>query len=294
MSNKKGLGRGFDSLIPTDFLDSGFDPTSDEDNKVSILRMIDIKSIHPDPDQPRKKFDQTGIDELAASIKEHGIIQPLIITPDEDGDYLIVAGERRYRAARQSGLKEVPVIVRSLSSQKKLELSLIENLQRRDLNIMETATAYAKLRDQFNLTLEDIGKKVGGKALSSISNTLRLLKLPDFIKKELADGKITEGQARPLINLDIETQKRILPRIIEEGWSARKIESYIALIKQDKGNDKKVNTSIDSNDTRFVNDIKNKIKMPVRLKINSSGAKKLIISLKSDQDIEKIRKILGL
>lgn len=291
MSSKKGLGRGFDSLIPTDLLDDSFDPTSDEDNKVSVLRMVSIGRIYPDPDQPRKKFDQSGIDELALSIKEHGIIQPLIITPDKDGKYQIVAGERRYRAAKQARLGEVPAIVRSLTGQKKLELSLIENLQRRDLNVMETATAYAKLRDQFNLTLEDIGKRVGGKALSSISNTLRLLKLPDFVKQELADGKITEGQARPLINLEESLQKKILPRIIEEEWSARKIESYIASLKKEK--EEKTKNTLTPSDTKLTSEIKERIKLPVKIHVDGNGTRQIIISLKNEKDIEKLRDIIG-
>jgi ParB family chromosome partitioning protein len=291
VSSKKGLGRGFDSLIPTDLLDDSFDPTSDEDNKVSVLRMVSIGRIYPDPDQPRKKFDQSGIDELALSIKEHGIIQPLIITPDKDGKYQIVAGERRYRAAKQARLGEVPAIVRSLTGQKKLELSLIENLQRRDLNVMETATAYAKLRDQFNLTLEDIGKRVGGKALSSISNTLRLLKLPDFVKQELADGKITEGQARPLINLEESLQKKILPRIIEEEWSARKIESYIASLKKEK--EEKTKNTLTPSDTKLTSEIKERIKLPVKIHVDGNGTRQIIISLKNEKDIEKLRDIIG-
>ena len=201
MSAKKGLGRGFDSLIPTELLDESFDPTAQQDDQVSDLRHIKLDEIAADPDQPRRHFDEEALSELAESIKEHGILQPIVVTP-KGGKYQIVAGERRYRAALRAGLAKVPALVRTLSNQHKLELSLIENLQRRDLNVLETATAYLKLRDQFNLTLDQIGQRVGGKSVSTISNTLRLLRLPESVRSALADGRLREGQARPLINLE--------------------------------------------------------------------------------------------
>ena len=156
--NKKGLGRGFESLIPTELLDESFDPTVSQDHQVSELRNIKIDEIVVDKDQPRKQFEQDSLEELAGSIREHGILQPIIVTPHKGG-YQIVAGERRYHAAKIAGIDKVPALVRTLSGQHKLEVSLIENLQRKDLNDMETATAYLKLRDQFNLTLEEIGKR---------------------------------------------------------------------------------------------------------------------------------------
>ena len=199
MSVKKGLGRSFDSLIPTELLDESFDPTAHQDDQVSDLRQIKLDEIAADPDQPRRHFDEEALSELAASIKEHGILQPIVVTP-KDGKYQIVAGERRYRAAIRAELTKIPALVRTLTDQHKLELSLIENLQRRDLNVLETATAYLKLRDQFNLTLDQIGQRVGGKSVSTISNTLRLLRLPELVRAALAEGRLREGQARPLIN----------------------------------------------------------------------------------------------
>ena len=145
MSAKKGLGRSFDSLIPTELLDESFDPISDQDDRVSDLRYIKLSEIVPDADQPRRVFDEDLLDELAESIKEHGVLQPIVVAPDKNG-YKIVAGERRFRASQKVGLEKIPALVRTLSSQHKLELSLIENLQRSDLNPLETATAYLKLR----------------------------------------------------------------------------------------------------------------------------------------------------
>jgi ParB family chromosome partitioning protein len=180
-AKKSGLGRGFESLIPTELLDESFDPTAKQDEQISDLRHIKLSEIIADPDQPRRSFDDVSLEELSASIKEHGILQPIVVTPHE-GKYMIVAGERRFRAAGRAGVDKVPALVRTLSNQHKLELSLIENLQRRDLNPLETATAYLKLRDQFNLTLDQIGHRVGGKSVAAISNTLRLLRLPESVR----------------------------------------------------------------------------------------------------------------
>ena len=237
MPSKKGLGRSFESLIPTDLLDESFDPSAGDDHKVSDLRTIKLSEIVPDPEQPRRHFDQTGLDELTASIQAHGVLQPIVVVP-KDGKYQIVAGERRYRASQAAGKDSIPALVRTLSNQHKLELSLIENIQRRDLNPLETATAYAKLRDQFNLTLEEIGVRVGGKSVSAVSNTLRLLKLDEDVKKAVAEGNLSEGQARPLIGADSDLIKSILPQIIAEGWSARKIEQFMTTAKPEGKGDK--------------------------------------------------------
>jgi ParB family chromosome partitioning protein len=227
-SSKKGLGRGFESLIPIDLLDESFDPTATQDEQVSELRQIKLSEIVTDPDQPRRQFDEASIEDLAESIRQHGILQPIVVTPHGNG-YQIVAGERRFRASRLAGLDKIPALVRTLSGQHKLELSLIENLQRRDLNVLETATAYMKLRDQFNLTLEQIGQRVGKKSVSTVSNTLRLLRLPQTVRTALAEGKVSEGQVRPLVGLDEALIETILPRIIGEEWSSRQTESPSAL-----------------------------------------------------------------
>ena len=295
MSIKKGLGRGFDSLIPTELLDESFDPTADQDEKVSDLRQIKLSQITADPDQPRRYFDEIALDELAASIKEHGILQPIVVTPHPDGEgYVIVAGERRFRAAGRAGLDKIPALVRTLSNQHKLELSLIENLQRRDLNPLETATAYLKLRDQFNLTLDQIGERVGGKSVSAISNTLRLLRLPESVRTALAEGRIREGQARPLINLDVETIESILPRILKEEWSARTIEQYIVDLKKERSNQPKAangiaakkakNSTFTSQAVRF----ERRFATPVRISSNTRGAGQIVIKFKSADDFERI------
>ena len=225
----KGLGRGFESLIPTDLVDEEFDLTASEDKSSSELKKLKLDDIIRDEEQPRHEFSQEALEALAASIKEHGVLQPIVVTK-EDGKYKIVAGERRWRAARLAGLDKIPAIVRTLDSQNRLELSIIENAQREDLNAIELATAYAKLQTQFNLTAEEIGAKVG-KSEQTVNNTLRLLTLPEEAKQIMVKEKLTEGVMRPLVSRDEATIKKLLPKIVKEGWTARKVERYFATTK---------------------------------------------------------------
>ena len=226
MSLGKGLGRGFEALIPTELIDEEFDPTAAEDRGSSELREIRIEEIIRDEEQPRREFDEGAIEALAASIKEHGVLQPIVVTR-EDGKFKIVAGERRWRAAKVVGLKTIPGIVRTLDSQNRLELSIIENAQREDLNAIELATAYAKLASQFNLTSAEIGAKVG-KSESAVNNTMRLLSLPEEVKRVMVKERLTEGVMKPLVSQDEKEVMKVLPKIVEEGWTARKVERYFA------------------------------------------------------------------
>lgn len=221
-----GLGRGFESLIPTDFVDTDFDVTADEDEKESSLKELPLSEVVRDEDQPRKEFSEEALDMLASSIKEHGVLQPIVVVKEE-GKYKIVAGERRWRASKKAGLKTIPAIIRTLDTQNRLELSIIENAQREDLNAIEMATAYAKLKTQFNLEPKEIAERVG-KSESSVVNTMRLLNLPEEAKKAMVEHKLTEGVMRPLINADPELISKYLPLIIEEGWTARKVERVMS------------------------------------------------------------------
>ncbi|MBQ2659446.1 ParB/RepB/Spo0J family partition protein [Candidatus Saccharibacteria bacterium] len=224
MTALKGLGRGFESLIPTDLVDEEFDLTAKEDKKDSELKQLKLTDIIRDENQPRREFSEEAISALAASIKEHGVLQPIVVTK-EDGKYKIVAGERRWRAAKKAGLEKIPAIIRTLDSQNRLEISIIENAQREDLNAIELATAYAKLKSQFNMSTKDIATKVG-KSESSVIGTMRLLNLPDEVKKIMVKEKLTEGVMRPLVSQDETLIKKVLPKIVEEGWTARKVERY--------------------------------------------------------------------
>ena len=217
----RGLGRGFDQLIPTELIDDEFDLTAEEDKNSSELKELKLSEIQPDKDQPRREFDPEALKALAASIKEHGVLQPIVVTKIGD-KYIIVAGERRWRAA---------TIIRTLDSQNRLELSVIENAQREDLNAIELATAYAKLQTQFNLTIAQIAKRVG-KAEATITGTMRLLALPDDVKKTMVKEKLTEGVMRPLVSAEEKVMRRVLPKIIHEGWSSRQVERYVASSKK--------------------------------------------------------------
>jgi ParB family chromosome partitioning protein len=288
---KKGLGRGFDSLIPTGLLDDSFDPTASQDEQVSELRNLKLTQIQADPDQPRRTFDEEALAELAQSVSEHGVIQPIIVIRKE-GQFQIVAGERRYRASKIAGLQTIPAIIRSLTDQNKLELSLIENLQRRDLNVIETATAYAKLRDQFNLTNEQIGERVH-KSPSAVNNTMRLLKLPKDVLALVADGTLREGQVRPLISWDEAFIQAIIPRIIAEEWSARKVEQYTVNAKQAKKSDEVVKQPVTEHAfTEHVATLKNRFNTEVAIRVNGKGAGKIVFNFKNQEELERLQSLL--
>jgi ParB family transcriptional regulator, chromosome partitioning protein len=288
---KKGLGRGFDTLIPADLIDDSFDPTALEDRRVSQLRFLPTEKIQADPDQPRKAFDQEALDELTASVKEHGILQPIIVVQKGE-KYQVVAGERRYRAATAAGLKEMPAIIRTLTDQNKLELSLIENLQRHDLNVVETATAYVKLREQFGLTNDQIGERVH-KSPSAVNNTMRLLKLPKEALQHVADGTLSEGQVRPLISRDEAFILEILPRIVAEQWSARKVEQYVVNAKQNNGQAKASSTSHDEALTPQTEQLKSRLHTDVAIRMNAKGAGKIVISFKDKAEFERLQQFFN-
>jgi ParB family chromosome partitioning protein len=293
VSVKKGLGRGFESLIPMDLLDESFDPTSKQDDQISELRQIKLSQIVVDPDQPRKQFDSASLDDLAASIREHGVVQPIIVTPKDTG-YQIVAGERRYRAARLINLDKIPALVRTLTDQHKLEISLIENLQRKDLNVIEAATAYMKLRNQFNLSFEEIGKRMGNKSLSTISNTARLLTLPPAVRTALRDRKVTEGQMRPFVGIDDGLIEKFLPRIIRESWTARYCEQFAANLR--KSNIKDVIASpgvvIESPYTPDAKRLAKRFGADVHVRTTQKGRGQIIIDFKDEKDFRRLQSIL--
>ncbi len=224
-TTKKGLGKGFDALIPTDF-DSSI--LQEPGEKIQKLPVTEVK---PNPDQPRKTFDEESLKELAASIKQYGIVQPLVVTRI-GSDYVIVAGERRWRAAEIAGLDKVPAIVRSHQDLERLEVALIENVQRVDLSPLEQAVSIQKLNQQFNMNLNEIAKRLG-KAQTTVTNIVRLLQLPDEAKQALNENKITEGHARAILSLKgkPDKQKELLDSIIKYGWSVRQAEQFVTSTK---------------------------------------------------------------
>lgn len=211
MKRKRALGRGLDALIKVE--EGG-------------LRSLPLDRLRPNRLQPRTEFDEKALGELAASITTHGVVQPLVVTARGDGDYTIVAGERRWRAARRAGLAEVPVVLREVADERHLlETALVENIQRADLNPLEEAEAYRKLREIAGLSQEELAARVG-KARTTVANSLRLLKLPEEIQDLVRAGRLTAGQARPLLSIaDPERQIGLARRAAKEGLSARALES---------------------------------------------------------------------
>ena len=288
---KHGLGRGFDSLIPTDIIDVPFDPTADEDEKESKLRDIKIDDIVPDEDQPRRDFKQEQLEALADSIREHGVLMPIVVTKEGD-KYKIVAGERRWRASKIAGLEKIPSIVRTLDAQKRLEVSLIENVQREDLNAIETATAYAKLKNQFNLSTAEVAKRVG-KSEPAVINTMRLLTLPDEAKHAMVEHKLSEGQMRPLITATPEQISAVLPRIIAEGWSARKVEQYMVELKARAKAAKQAKERPEnaSGEARAKN-ISEHLGVKVKVHTSVRGSGDLVLKFKNEKEFERLCSIL--
>ena len=287
----RGLGRGFEALIPTESIDSTFDPTADEDAKDSKLREIKVSDIEPDPDQPRRDFKPEQLQALANSIKEHGVLQPIVVTKD-DNKYKIVAGERRWRASKIAEIEKIPAIVRSLDAQNRLELSLIENVQREDLNAIETATAYAKLKNQFNMSSEEVAKRVG-KSESAVINTMRLLSLPEEAKHAMVEHKLSEGQMRPLITATPEQIKAVLPKIINESWSARKVEQYMVEVKaRAKAAQKAEERPVSAESESRAAALSKKLGVGVKVRTNARGSGDIVLKFKDEKEFEKLCSIL--
>ena len=291
---KKGLGRGFSSLIPTEMIiDEKIDSELGLEYDKSQLKELKISDISPDPEQPRRHFNKEKLEELVNSIRIHGVLQPIVVVR-KNSKFVIVAGERRYRASKLAGLERVPAVVRELSDQNRLELSLIENIQRDNLNVLEMAEAYLKLREQFNLTAKEIGERVGGRSESAVLNTLRLLKLPQIVKDYIISGKLKEGQARPLLKIDEETIKKILPKIIEENWSSRKIEQFLVNYKKQIEESKKVEPKKVNNPfEKTVKHISKKLSADVDIKTSARGSGKIVIKFKSEEELKRLEKILS-
>lgn len=285
----KGLGKDFSALIPDDMLSEALAVgTSGEQ-----IEQVKLSKVAPDPHQPRKHFDQSALNDLAASIKQHGIVQPLIVM-QSGSSYTIIAGERRYRAAQLLQLDAVPAIVRSSDDQDRLEVSLIENVQREDLSKLELAAAYLKLHDQFNLDFKAIGERVG-RSESSVSNIMRLLRLPLKAKEALNQNIITEGHARQIVALKDEVEQlKLLDLIIKNGWTVRQAESYVVGHKQEQqaeegeGKQALARTKFETNETKA---LAKRLDTKVTIKHLAKGGN-LVIRYKDETHLEKLIKEL--
>lgn len=276
MNNKRGLGRGLQALIPE----------IDEESPKGVEN-IKISDIEPNQFQPRKHFDDESLKELSDSIKEHGIIQPIIVRKNDFG-YQIVAGERRWRAAKLAGLKEVPAIVKDFDDQKVMEIALIENLQREDLNPIDEAKAYKSLMEQFNLTQEEISKRVG-KSRSSIANSIRLLNLDDEVQNMLMEGKITTGHAKVILALqDAEKQNMIAKKIVDKNLNVRETENLIKEVTSSKKKKRKESDAyikeIEDNFCRFFG---TKVKI-----IHGKNRGKILIEYYGEEDLSRLTELI--
>ena len=243
---KKALGKGLSALLPDDDpppeKTSGNDKAGAKSNAAEKTGMrggeilVRMEKLRPNPGQPRRRFEKAELEELAASIRQHGIIQPVIAEKNEQGNYVIVAGERRCRAAAMAGLAEVPVLLRSYSDQKRLEVALIENLHRSDLNPIEEAIAYKQLMDSAGLSQDEAAERVG-KNRSTVANTLRLLKLPARMKESLEEGNLSAGHARSILSLSRgPDQEKLFSEILDKGLSVRASEKRAAELNTDNHN----------------------------------------------------------
>ena len=285
MSKKSGLGKGLGALIPEEINED-----VPNDNNINKLSMALIK---PNSGQPRKRFDEEAIIQLSQSIKEHGLIQPIIVKED-NSVYTIVAGERRWRAAKLAGLKDIPAIIMDLSDKDVLEISLIENIQRQDLNPIEEAKAYKKLLDDFKLTQEDLSKRIG-KSRTAIANCLRLLNLDKRVQDYLIDGVISEGHGRAILSLtDNELQYKVSQTVIDENLSVRETEKLIRELSNTKSHNKKKENK--SNNPYYM-DLKNRLEelFGTKVYLNTKKNKgKIEIEYFSEEDLQRILDILKL
>lgn len=286
MVGKKGLGKGLDSMIPEKANKS---ENEKSDKNVSRETLIDINEVEPNPLQPRKNFDDDALHELSDSIKEFGIIQPLVVQKKEKS-YEIIAGERRWRAAKLAGIKQVPCIIKNYTEQQIVEISLIENIQREDLNPIEEAFAYQRLIEEFNLKQDEVADRVS-KSRAAVTNSIRLLRLDKRVQQMLIDDMISSGHARTIIPIeDNELQHNIATKIFDENLSVRETEKLVKKILEGNVEGKEKSKGID--DSLIYKDIEEKIKSIIGTKVSISKKNKnkgkIEIEYYSNDELERI------
>lgn len=279
-AKKSGLGRGLTSL---------FDENA-SDNEGAVK--VNINDIEPNHDQPRKDFDETALSELAESIAQHGLIQPIVVKPDFNGRYSIIAGERRWRACRMAGLDEVPVVIKEADEQTLMEIALVENLQREDLNAVEEALGYRSLIDTYGLTQEEVAKKMG-KSRSAVTNALRLLSLNDNELEALRRGTISAGHARALLSCEDETLRAKMLLAAADGASVRELEKAAAASKKAKSTKSKENTPKPTFYSEVELSLKNEMRRKVHINPSGKGKGTLTVEFFSDDELAEFAKRLA-
>ncbi|HLX33783.1 MAG TPA: ParB/RepB/Spo0J family partition protein [Candidatus Limnocylindrales bacterium] len=275
-ARSSGLGRGLAALIPQR-APSGAGPTE-----------IPLERVAENPRQPRLRMDDAALETLAASIREHGVIQPVLVTETIDG-YQLVAGERRVRAARMAGLDRIPAVIRQLADREQLELALVENLQREDLDPIESAQAYRSLIDEFGLTQEDLAGRVG-RARSTVANTLRLLELHDTVQAAVIDGRLTEGHARAIGGLEPEQQARVVDTVVSDDLSVRQTEELVRRLRTARvaaTTAVKAARTPDAELERIEEDLRRALGTKVRMARSRRGGR-IVIEFYGDEELSRI------
>jgi len=290
---KRGLGKGLDSLIPTNVMMESevkhatvSTASSAEEGKDGTL-MVKLSKVEPNREQPRKNFDEDSLQELAESLKQFGMLQPILV--QNRGDYYeIIAGERRWRAAKIAGLKEVPVIVRELTDQEIVEISLIENIQREDLNPIEEAQAYKRLLTEFHLKQDEVAERVS-KSRTAVTNSMRLLKLCDEVQKMVVDDMISTGHARALISIeDPEEQYLIAQKIFDEKLSVREVEKLVKDLHKPPKPPKEENRTLQAIYQEISERLKQSLSTKVSVSAKQNGAGKIEIEFYNHEDLERL------
>lgn len=283
MATKKGLGRGLGALLDAN---SVIETTTEKEKDV---KKIKITQIEPNKTQPRRDFDEEKIEELAESIKEYGLLQPIVVKLNKNGFYTIIAGERRWRASRLAGLKEIPAVIKDVSEQTEKEITLIENIQREDLNSLEEAAGIKELIDEYGLTQEEVASKIG-RSRTAVTNILRLLNLPPEIQQLLKEEKITQGHARALLSLENSVLAlEVAKQVIAQEMSVRQLEKYIASLKKVKKEKRpskeeiEIQRSIKALEESLSSELGTKIRI-----INKKNKGKIEIPYSSTEDFERI------
>ena len=295
MATARGLGKGLDTLIPTGKVEVKSKKSTENSNEVKEpTTTVKITMVEPNREQPRKNFDQDALEELADSIKQYGLIQPIVVQ-DRKTYYEIIAGERRWRAAKIAGLKEVPVIIKNYTEQEIVEISLIENIQRENLNPIEEAMAYKRLLNEFNLKQDEVAERVS-KSRTAVTNSMRLLKLCDEVQQMIIDEMITTGHARALISVEDPEQQYILAqKIFDEKLSVRDVEKLVKDLgktkkeKKEKEKDKALEVIYQEIEQK----LKDKVGTKVSITSKGDGAGKLEIEFYNHDDLERIIALLS-
>ncbi|MDE7130653.1 MAG: ParB/RepB/Spo0J family partition protein [Lachnospiraceae bacterium] len=295
MAAKRGLGKGLDAIIPSGNVNTAPSKTStDQVNDKGPETIVKITQVEPNREQPRKNFDEDALQELADSIKQFGLLQPILVQ-DRKTYYEIIAGERRWRAAKLAGLKEVPVIIRDYTEQEIVEISLIENIQREDLNPIEEAQAYKRLLTEFNLKQDEVAERVS-KSRTAVTNSMRLLKLCDEVQQMIIDDMLSTGHARALITIeDPEQQYTIAQKIFDEKLSVRDVEKLVKNLN--KPEKPKKETSEDKSLEIIYQDLAEKLKQALGTKVEISskgnGTGKIEIEFYNHDDLDRITELLS-